>query len=142
MALTSGINLLLLGNGGHPLYLGRRVRFATAAQRRVLETLYATCAVTGCDIPAHLCEIHHLGGGWKLGTPTNIDQLVPACRFHNAWIEDHPDQVTETRDKAGHTQLVIHPRHRQSRQTDAPSPWMPTAECSGASSGERQSQGP
>jgi hypothetical protein len=142
LALTAGINLLLLGKGGHPLYLGRRVRFATPAQRRVLEALYSTCAVTGCDIPAHLCEIHHLGGGWKFGTPTDINQLVPACRFHNAWIEDHTDQVTETTDQSGRTQLVIQRLRRADRPPRPRSTRTSRPDCSDASSGERQPQGP
>jgi hypothetical protein len=117
VALAGGINLLLLGNGGHPLYLGRQVRCVTPAQRKVLEALYPTCAVAGCDIPTHLCEIHHLGGGWKFGTPTNIDQLVPACRFHNQWIEDHPHHTTETRDNNGRTQLLIQRPHQKNQPT-------------------------
>jgi hypothetical protein len=140
IALTSGINLLLLGKNGHPLYLGRRVRFATPAQRRVLEALYATCAVVGCDIPAHLCEIHHLSGGWKFGTPTNIDQLVPACRFHNAWVEDHPNQITTTHDHTGRTQLIIH--RREDRPTGIRPPRGSATQGPAASSGKQQPQGP
>jgi hypothetical protein len=125
VALAGGINLLLLGNGGHPLYLGRQVRCVTPAQRKVLEALYPTCAVAGCEIPTHLCEIHHLGGGWKFGTPTNIDQLVPACRFHNQWIEDHPHHTTETRDNDGRTRLLIQRLRHGTRPTDSGPPRSP-----------------
>jgi hypothetical protein len=142
VALAGGINLLLLGKGGHPLYLGRQVRCVTPAQRRVLEALYATCAVTECEIPAHLCEIHHLGGGWKFGTPTNIDQLVPACRFHNQWIEDHPDHIIEIRDETGRPQLRIHRPRKAGRPTDPQPPRMPHPERSAAASTQQQSPGP
>lgn len=103
IALGAGVNALLLGSDGLPLYLGRTVRFASPAQRKVLHTRYDTCAVQGCEIPAWLCEIHHLGGGWKLDIPTDIDKLVPACGWHNRWIEDNPHQVEEARDVQGRT---------------------------------------
>jgi hypothetical protein len=100
IALNAGVSALVLGPGGHPLYLGRTARFASPRQRQVLEALYATCAVEGCDIPSHLTEIHHTDG-WKLGAPTDIDKLAPACGFHNAWIEDNPHRVQTTRDTDG-----------------------------------------
>jgi hypothetical protein len=109
IALNAGINALILGRGGAPLYLGRTVRFATPAQRKVLLALYDTCVVRGCQIPAHLAEIHHLDGGWKLGTPTDINALVPACGWHNRWIEDHSDQIRQTRDAQGRAVLIILP---------------------------------
>ncbi|MCW2917506.1 MAG: hypothetical protein JWN52_5574, partial [Actinomycetia bacterium] len=62
-----------------------------------------------CQIPAHLCEIHHLDGGWKLGTPTDLHKLAPACGWHNRWVEDHPHQITQTRDTRGRTILRILP---------------------------------
>ncbi|MGI8336229.1 hypothetical protein ACRYCC_40330 [Actinomadura scrupuli] len=109
IALNAGVSTLLLGPGDLPLRLGRTVRFATSAQRRALLAMYESCCVLGCQIPAHLCEIHHLDGGWKLGTPTDLDRLVPACGWHNRWIEDHTDQIIQTRDTRGRTILEILP---------------------------------
>ncbi|MBC6459255.1 HNH endonuclease signature motif containing protein [Actinomadura sp. HBU206391] len=109
IALTAGVSALILGSGGHPLYLGRTARFATLHQRRVLETLYDTCAVQGCEIPARYCEIHHTGGGWKTGTPTDITRLAPLCSFHNQWVEQHPHQVREHRDDHGRHVLRLLP---------------------------------
>ncbi|MBC6466552.1 hypothetical protein HKK74_13710, partial [Actinomadura alba] len=102
---NAGVSALILGPDGHPLYLGRTTRFATPRQRQVLRALYATCAVEGCDIPTGLCEIHHTDG-WKLGSPTDIDKLAPACGFHNRWIEDNPDRVRTIRDANG--RYIIH----------------------------------
>ncbi len=83
IALNAGVSPLLLGRGNLPLYLGHRVRFATPAQRRVLETLYPTCAVHGCEVPGTLCEVDHVYG-WALGnSPTDIDQLALSCGWHN-----------------------------------------------------------
>jgi hypothetical protein len=142
VALAGGISLLLLGKGGHPLYLGRKVRCVTSAQRRVLEALYPTCAVVGCQIPAHLSEIHHLGGGWKFGTPTDIDRLVPACRFHNQWIDDHPHQITEVRDQTGRTHLHIQRLPRGNRHPDPQPPQPPTAQRPTDCTPHSQPQGP
>jgi uncharacterized protein DUF222 len=100
IALAAGVSALVLGPGGHPLYLGRTARFASPQQRRVLETLYGTCAIEHCEIPSWLAEIHHVDG-WKLGAATDIDKLAPACGFHNRWIEDNPDRVETIRDDHG-----------------------------------------
>jgi hypothetical protein len=119
IALNAGINGFILGRAGLPLYLGRTVRFVTPAQRKALLALYETCIVHGCPIPAHLCEIHHLDGGWKLGTPTDLNKLAPACGWHNRWIEEHADQVTQTHDNRGRAILKIRPpwnAHRMTRQ--------------------------
>ncbi|MGI8331050.1 DUF222 domain-containing protein [Actinomadura scrupuli] len=117
IALNAGISGLVLGRHGLPLYLGRTVRFVTPAQRKPLLALYETCVVHGCHIPAHLCEVHHLGGGWKLGTPTDLDKLAPACGWHNRWIEEHGGRITETRDSRGRTVLKILPLWDTHRDT-------------------------
>ena len=109
MAVYAGISVLLVGRDGIPLYLGRAERFGSPGQRRALEALYETCAVKTCQTPGHLCEIHHLNGGWKAGTPTDIDQLVLVCKWHNCWFEDHPDQVLESRDEHGRVVITILP---------------------------------
>src|SRR5690606_41383486 len=66
IALNAGVSPLLLGRGNLPLYLGKKVRFATGPQRQVLQTLYPTCAVQGCQVPGTLCEVDHVHG-WALG---------------------------------------------------------------------------
>lgn len=82
IALSAGVSPLLLAGGHTPLYLGHKVRFATTAQRQVLETLYPTCAVQGCEVPGTLCEVDHING-WALGnSPTDIDKLALCCGWH------------------------------------------------------------
>jgi hypothetical protein len=119
IALNAGMSTLILGRTGTPLYLGRSVRFATPAQRKVLLALYDTCCVHGCQIPAHLSEVHHLGGGWKIGTPTDIDQLTMLCGWHNRWIETHQHQVVQSRDVQGRTVLKILPPWSRQREDSA-----------------------
>lgn len=108
----SANQVLILGPGGIPLYLGKRAGFASHHQRQTLEQLYDHCAAEGCEIPSWLCEIHHTGGGWKAGVPTDIDRLAPLCSFHNQWVEDHPRRVQEERD--GRDRFIKR-RHRATR---------------------------
>ncbi|MFF0526742.1 DUF222 domain-containing protein [Actinomadura nitritigenes] len=101
IALSAGVSPLLLGRGNTPLYLGYRERFASAAQRQVLETLYSSCAVRGCEVPGTLCEVDHVHG-WALGrSPTDIDQLALACGWHNRFKHTNPDQIQITKDQDG-----------------------------------------
>ncbi|WP_433474127.1 DUF222 domain-containing protein [Spirillospora sp. CA-142024] len=101
IALAAGVSPLLLGGGHTPLYLGHRVRFATGAQRQVLETLYPTCAVRGCEIPGTLCEVDHVHG-WALGrNPTDIDKLALCCGWHNRFKHTNAQQIHITQDATG-----------------------------------------
>ncbi|KAB2362680.1 HNH endonuclease signature motif containing protein [Actinomadura montaniterrae] len=101
IALSAGVSPLLLGRGNTPLYLGHRERFASAAQRQVLETLYPTCAVRECETPGTLCEVDHVNG-WALGhSPTDIDQLALTCGWHNRFKHTRPDQIHITKDSDG-----------------------------------------
>jgi hypothetical protein len=111
IALTAGVSPLLLGTGNTPLYLGHRVRFANASQRQVLETLYDTCAVQGCEVPGTLCEVDHVHG-WALGnSPTDIDKLALCCGWHNRYKHTHPDRLHITKTPDGRYTNRLHPPH-------------------------------
>jgi hypothetical protein len=111
--LNAGFSSLVLGTDGHPLYLGRRVRCATPAQRRVLLTRYATCAVDDCEIPATDCQLDH-ADGWDNGQPTDIDHLAPCCAFHNRYKWRHPDRVIISRRPDGRYRYqIIRPAHHR-----------------------------
>ena len=124
--LNAGYSTLILGTDGHPLYLGRRVRCATPAQRRVLQTRYPTCVVDGCEIPATRCQIDHIDG-WENGQPTDIDQLVMCCSWHNRYKWRHPDRITITQHPDGRYTYQIarptpHPHNRNhNNPTNQPS---------------------
>jgi hypothetical protein len=101
IALSAGVVPLLLGKGNTPLYLGWRERFASPAQRQVLEALYPSCAVRGCEVPGTLCEVDHVHG-WALGrSPTDIDQLTLTCGWHNRFKHSRPDQIQISKDRDG-----------------------------------------
>ncbi|MFE9107682.1 HNH endonuclease signature motif containing protein [Actinomadura geliboluensis] len=109
IALAAGVSPLLLGQGNTPLYLGHRVRFATASQRQVLETLYSTCAVQGCEVPGTLCEVDHVNG-WALGhSPTDIDKLALTCGWHNRYKHSNPDRLHITKAQDGRYTYRLHP---------------------------------
>ncbi|GAA4235223.1 hypothetical protein GCM10022254_42010 [Actinomadura meridiana] len=124
IALNAGVSPLLLGSGHHPLYLGHTVRIATPAQRRVLHTMYPTCAVQGCEIPGTLCEVDHVHG-WALGnSPTDIDHLTLCCGWHNRYKHTHPKQITITRDphNGRYTYQLHPPPHRRTAPTTSRPP--------------------
>ncbi|WP_283133197.1 HNH endonuclease signature motif containing protein [Rhizohabitans arisaemae] len=100
IALSHGISVLLLSGDGRPLFLGRRVRFASDAQRLVLAARYSTCAVDECDIPAHACEVDHVTG-WEFGGKTDVSNLAPLCGFHNRDKADHPGAYTVSPQPGG-----------------------------------------
>jgi hypothetical protein len=108
IALSAGVSPLLLGRGHTPLYLGHRVRFATGPQRRVLETLYPTCAVQDCEVPGTLCEVDHVSG-WALGSPTDIDRLALCCGWHNRYKHANPERLHITREENGRYTYRVHP---------------------------------
>jgi hypothetical protein len=122
IALNAGISALILGSDGHPLYLGRTARFVTPAQRRALEALYETCGADECDIPARMCQLDHVFNWTENGT-TDIDQLAPACAFHNRLKYAHPEWFTISRDGSGRWRYTIRrPRPRWNRRAQAQGP--------------------
>ncbi|WP_433466536.1 DUF222 domain-containing protein [Spirillospora sp. CA-128828] len=136
IALNAGVSPLLLGKGNIPLYLGHRERFATPAQRRVLETLYPTCAVQGCEVPGTLCEIDHVNG-WALGSPTDIDKLALCCGWHNRYKHTNPQRLRITKDEDGRYTYRTRPPDRgeltfaapptRTTATSHPPPWQRAA---------------
>ncbi|MFA1542163.1 HNH endonuclease signature motif containing protein [Actinomadura monticuli] len=123
IALNAGVSPLLLGRGHTPLYLGHRVRFATGPQRQVLETLYPTCAVQGCEVPGTLCEVDHVRG-WALGrSPTDIDVLSLCCGWHNRYKHTNPDRLHITTDENGRYIYRLRPPGAAPPAERRPPPW-------------------
>lgn len=79
--------LCVLDHRGQPLWLGRSVRLATAAQRRALGVRDGGCTRPGCDVPAAWCEAHHLVA-WQDGGVTDLDNLALVCAFDHHLITD------------------------------------------------------
>jgi hypothetical protein len=67
--------------------LGRSTRLASAAQRRALRALYATCGVHGCDVRFAHTKIHHVRW-WRNGGVTDLDNLLPLCSKHHHLVHE------------------------------------------------------
>ena len=67
------------------LDLGRTTRLASAAQRRALRALYATCAIPGCEVRYSRCKLHHLIW-WRHGGRTDLANLLPLCSHHHTKV--------------------------------------------------------
>ena len=75
------------------LDLGRSTRLASAAQRRALRALYATCAIPGCAVRYDRCKLHHIVW-WRHGGRTDLQNLLPVCALHHGKIHDGGWDVT------------------------------------------------
>jgi len=82
MSCDAGIIPLVLNGAGVPLDIGRSQRLASAGQRRALEAQYITCAMPGCDVSYHHCQIHHIDY-WENGGKTDLNNMVPLCSRHH-----------------------------------------------------------
>jgi hypothetical protein len=73
---------IIVDADGQPLWLGRSVRTATAAQRRALAARDRGCRWEGCDRPPQWCDSHHTTP-WSEWGQTDIDKLEMYCRPHH-----------------------------------------------------------
>jgi hypothetical protein len=64
---------------------GRLARQATVAQRRLLRAVHTGCVVKGCRAPFERTHIHH-AVEWEHGGRTDLDNLLPLCPRHHAWL--------------------------------------------------------
>jgi hypothetical protein len=78
LACEAVIVPFVLGGAGEVLDEGRGRRLASAAQRRALAVMHATCVMPGCTVPFDQCRVHHIDP-WHDGGRTDLDQLVPVC---------------------------------------------------------------
>jgi hypothetical protein len=99
LACEGSIVPFVLGGDGEVLDEGRGRRLATAAQRRALAVMHATCVMPGCTVPFDQCRVHHVDP-WHDGGRTDLDQLVPVCerdhhRLHEGgWtLKVRPDRT-------------------------------------------------
>jgi hypothetical protein len=86
-----------------PINLGRTVRLATAAQRRLIIARDKTCVWKGCCAPPEWCKVHHIVF-WEDEGTTDIDNMCLLCDYHHTLV--HKSGWTLHRDH--HTgQIVI-----------------------------------
>ncbi|MGZ7497316.1 HNH endonuclease signature motif containing protein [Corynebacterium sp. ZY180755] len=65
----------------------RDERFATEKQRLAAFAENPTCVAPGCSVPFDECQMHHVIA-FKNGGLTNMDNIVPLCKYHNGKNDD------------------------------------------------------
>ena len=93
---------MIFGGSGRILWLGRNQRLANVPQRLAAAVRDGGCFA--CGAPMHRCELHHVQP-WRDGGPTDVNNLVAACRTHHKWV-DSEELVLERQG----TRWVARPR--------------------------------
>ena len=73
---------MIVDSLGVPLDLGRRIRWATEAQRRAARRRDGGCVFPGCDARIMWCDVHHCIHD-EHGGATDLCNLVCLCRHHH-----------------------------------------------------------
>ena len=103
----------MLGPDGAILDLGREYRVVTPHLRRAVEHRDRGCVFTGCEAPAHCCDVHHLLE-WINGGETNLENSALLCERHHTKVhhdfrvERQPDGRWRTRRPDG-TEILLPP---------------------------------
>ena len=104
IACDAGIVPMIFAADGQPLYMGRKQRAATAAQKLALIARDKQCI--GCGMRASACDTHHIIW-WDDDGPTDITNLVLLCpKCHK---EVHKQRYAVIKDAAGQPRLKSPP---------------------------------
>lgn len=87
LACKAGILPVVLGGQGEVLDVGRRRRLFAQSQRVALAVRDRGCRAVGCDLPAAMCEAHHLDE-WGKGGRTDLDRGILLCTFHHHRVHE------------------------------------------------------
>ncbi len=105
IACDAGIVPAIFAADGQPLYMGRKQRAATAAQKLALVARDKQCV--GCGMRASACDAHHIIW-WDDGGPTDITNLVLLCPKCHKKVHKHGYAVIK--DGTGRPKLKSPPR--------------------------------
>ncbi|WP_167133496.1 HNH endonuclease, partial [Paramicrobacterium chengjingii] len=95
---------VVISSDGDVLNLGYARREFTPKQRLALIARDGgTCVAMDCDIPAWLCEAHHVQG-WAKDGKTDATNGVMLCWFHHRLVER--GEWALIRDDTGHPRLI------------------------------------
>ncbi|MEM7321949.1 MAG: DUF222 domain-containing protein [Actinomycetota bacterium] len=72
--------------------------------RRAVKLRDGRCTFTGCDRPAHWCDLHHIVPRNR-GGPTTVENLTLLCRFHHTTVHEGGWQLTRGPDGAIHVTM-------------------------------------
>ena len=100
IACDAGIVPAIFAADGQPLYLGRKQRAVTSAQKLALIARDKQCV--GCGMRANACDAHHIIW-WDHDGPTDITNLVLLCPKCHKKVHKQGYAVVE--DPDGHYRL-------------------------------------
>lgn len=95
LAVQANILPAIFDSNGQPLWVGRKRRLPTAAQRLVAVARDRGCGVRGCRTPHQWTQLHHIIW-WSLNGPTDIDNLVLLCSYHHHVVHDEHFVLSKT----------------------------------------------
>ena len=107
IACDAGIVPAIFAADGQPLYMGRKQRAATAAQKLALYVRDKRCI--GCGMRASACDAHHIIW-WDNNGPTDITNLVLLCPKCHKKV--HKQGYVVLQDAKGQYQLRPPPSSR------------------------------
>ncbi len=113
LACDAGIVPAIFAADGQPLYMGRKQRAATAAQKLALHVRDKQCI--GCGIRASACDAHHIIW-WDNEGPTDMPNLVLLCPKCHKKVHKHGYTLAE--DPAGPCRLRPPPTAAKARSPD------------------------
>ena len=158
MALEANLLPSIFDTKTQDMWLGRRVRTATEAQRIALIARDQHCI--GCGANPLWCQAHHIIW-WSHNGPTDLDNLVLVCNDCHHKIHDHgwqvhkhpdtgkyhlkpPTQPTDKRPVAPSSEPTTHPTDESARNSSGESSTHPSDEppTSWVDKSVRNSSGP
>ena len=95
LACDAEIIPAIFGAKGQPLWLGRRTRLATSAQRLAVTARDLGCIV--CHASPEFCQVHHITW-WSAGGGTDLDNLCIVCSRHHTMIHEQGLTIAKTPD--------------------------------------------
>ena len=87
LSCDAALRLALQGDEGEPLFLGRRHRLFSSAQKHALAIRDGGCRFPGCGLPAAFTDAHHIES-WRDGGLTDLTNGVLLCRFHHRRVHE------------------------------------------------------
>jgi hypothetical protein len=90
LACSAEIIPMWMNASGEVLAVGRKHRFHTEPQRlaAIVERRHCEHA-SGCDVPGHLCHLHH-DTAWAEGGETTLRDAKLLCPFHHRHVHTYP----------------------------------------------------
>jgi hypothetical protein len=105
LARTSPLYRMVLDAKGKVLDLGSAVRLVPGWMRRAVLATYDTCAYDNCPVPAKWTEMDHVHP-WAQHRRTRLDEIAPACDYHNRDRAKHPDRYIASRQSNGRWRIT------------------------------------